>query len=96
MGKTVAAGRSDSPAGALGPTAFVLGVFSVAGAWVPVLVGVLWPWAVLAGALAVTFGAAGIHQAARGVGRLWTAVAGTVLGAAGFGAVIALLVEFGA
>jgi hypothetical protein len=39
---------------------------------------------VIAGALAITFGAMGIHHASRGTGRLWTAAAGTTLGALGF------------
>ncbi|MBR8643329.1 hypothetical protein KEF29_38225 [Streptomyces tuirus] len=70
---------TDTPATALGPTALVLGVFSAAGTW-----AFLIPWTVLAGALAITFGAMGMHYARKGVGRLWTAATGTALGAAGF------------
>ncbi|WP_039933504.1 hypothetical protein [Streptomyces viridochromogenes] len=77
---------TDSPATALGPTALVLGAFSAVGTW-----AFLIPWTVLAGALAVTFGAMGMHYARKGLGRLWTAVAGTVLGAAGFIGTVTLL-----
>jgi hypothetical protein len=88
---------SDSPAVALGPTSLVLGAFSALGAWVPPLAFVTLPWATIAGALAVTFGAAGIHCARRGVGgRLRTATAGTVLGASGLAGTLALLWAFGA
>ncbi|MFI9587862.1 hypothetical protein ACIHCQ_40075 [Streptomyces sp. NPDC052236] len=76
--------RTDTPAVALGPTALVLGVISAAGAWAPALAFAALPWAIIAGALAVTFGAAGIHYARHGTGRLWTAIAGTTLGAIGF------------
>ncbi|MCF1648415.1 hypothetical protein [Streptomyces indiaensis] len=70
---------NDSPATALGPTALVLGAFSAVGTW-----AFLFPWTVLAGALAVTFGAMGLHYARQGTGRMWTAAAGTTLGAIGF------------
>ncbi|WP_234384703.1 hypothetical protein [Streptomyces sp. MMG1121] len=73
---------TDSPAGALGPLALVLGAVAAAGAW-PTLTFSLFPWSFLAGGFAVTFGAMGIHYAGRGHGRLWTAVTGTVLGAIG-------------
>ncbi|MFF7310494.1 hypothetical protein [Streptomyces sp. NPDC008137] len=77
---------TDSPATALGPTALVLGAFSAAGTW-----AFLIPWTVLAGALAITFGAMGMHYARKGMGRLWTAAAGTTLGAVGlFGTVVLL------
>ncbi|MFC9427608.1 hypothetical protein [Streptomyces sp. NPDC056987] len=81
--------RTDTPADALGPTALVLGALSTVGVCVPALF--LFPWAVIAGALAVTLGAAGIRYALHGIGRLWTAVAGTVLGAAGFVGTVALI-----
>ncbi|MFJ8462984.1 hypothetical protein [Streptomyces swartbergensis] len=71
--------ETDTPATALGPTALVLGTFSAAGTWVFLI-----PWTVLAGALAITFGAMGMHHARRGTGRMWTAAAGTTLGAVGF------------
>ncbi|MDT0387438.1 hypothetical protein [Streptomyces dubilierae] len=74
---TPAAG--DTPATTLGPTALVLGVLSALGTW-----AFLIPWSVLAGALAVTFGAMGMHYARKGTGRMWTAATGTALGAAGF------------
>lgn len=87
-------GRSDSPAVALGPTAVVLGVFSV-GVWVPAVVFVTFPWTTIGGALAIVLGTMGIHHARRGVGRLWAAVAGTALGVAGFVGTTALLWSFG-
>ncbi|MFE2941470.1 hypothetical protein ACFXKG_20760 [Streptomyces sp. NPDC059255] len=74
--------RTDTPADALGPTALVLGALSTVGVCAPALF--LFPWAVIAGALAVTLGATGIRYALQGTGRLCTAVAGTVLGAVGF------------
>ncbi|MGX1561532.1 hypothetical protein [Streptomyces sp. NPDC055506] len=79
MAGSTASTATDSPATALGPTALVLGTFSAVGAW-----AFLIPWSMLAGALAVTFGAMGMHYARKGTGRLWTAAAGTALGAAGF------------
>ncbi|MFI0773979.1 hypothetical protein [Streptomyces sp. NPDC021212] len=89
--------RTDTPAVALGPTAVVLGVFSVVG--VLAIVGVLpslllsftLPLVPIAGGLAVALGVMGIHHARRGAGRLWTAIAGTALGGLGFGGVVALL-----
>ncbi|MET9392756.1 hypothetical protein ABZY20_20575 [Streptomyces sp. NPDC006624] len=77
---------ADAPATALGPTALVLGALSVvcAGAF-------LIPWSVLTGALAVTFGATGVHYARKGTGRLWTAATGMALGAAGFCGTVTLL-----
>ncbi|WP_033308946.1 hypothetical protein RFN58_25960 [Streptomyces iakyrus] len=86
MTSSTASGDKDSPATALGPTALVLGVFSAVGTW-----AFLFPWTVLAGALAVTFGAMGLHYARRGTGRLWPAAAGTVLGAIGFIGTVTLL-----
>ncbi|GAP53342.1 hypothetical protein [Streptomyces azureus] len=71
--------ETDTPATALGPTALVLGTFSAVGTW-----AFLIPWTVLAGALAITFGVMGVHHARRGTGRMWTAAAGTILGAVGF------------
>jgi hypothetical protein len=58
---------------------------------VPVLAFASPPWAIIAGALAVTFGAAGIYHARHGTGRLWTAIAGTTLGTIGLTGPIALL-----
>ncbi|GGT40580.1 hypothetical protein GCM10010207_45750 [Streptomyces atratus] len=75
---------TDTPAVALGPTALVLGAISVIGTWVPALAFVMFPWAIIAGALAVTLGTAGIHYACHDTGRLWTAIAGTTLGIIGF------------
>lgn len=49
------------------------------------------PWSVMAGGHAVTFGATGIHYARQGVGRMWTAVAGTTLGAVGLAGVHSLV-----
>ncbi|MCX5343329.1 hypothetical protein [Streptomyces atratus] len=76
--------RTDTPAVALGPTALVLGAISATGTWAPALAFVAFPWAIIAGGLAVTLGVAGIHYARHGTGRLWTAIAGTTLGAIGF------------
>jgi hypothetical protein len=74
-----ASATSDSPATALGPTALVLGAFSAVGTW-----AFLIPWTVLAGALAMTFGAMGLHYARKGLGRMWPAATGATLGAIGF------------
>ncbi|KOV93447.1 hypothetical protein ADK65_32415 [Streptomyces sp. NRRL B-1140] len=79
MTNSTASATSDSPATALGPTALVLGIFSAAGTW-----AFLFPWTVLAGALAMTFGAMGLHYARKGMGRAWPAAAGAALGAIGF------------
>ncbi|MER7483050.1 hypothetical protein ABTX60_36345 [Streptomyces sp. NPDC126510] len=79
MTSSTASETPDSPATALGPTALVLGVFSAVGTW-----AFLFPWTVLAGALAMTFGAMGLHYARRGMGRVWPAAAGATLGAIGF------------
>ncbi|MFF7654806.1 hypothetical protein ACFZCY_34070 [Streptomyces sp. NPDC007983] len=83
--------RADTPAVALGPTALVLGVLSVAGFVPPLLSFFTLPLAPITGGLAVTLGAMGIHHARRGAGRLWMAVAGTALGGLGFVGVIVLL-----
>ncbi|MFE4794554.1 hypothetical protein ACFRFL_05480 [Streptomyces sp. NPDC056708] len=80
---------TDTPAVALGPTALVLGAISAIGAWVPALA--TFPGAIIAGALAVTLGAAGIHYARHGTGRLWTAIAGTTLGTIGVVGTITLI-----
>ncbi|MFI9050820.1 hypothetical protein [Streptomyces sp. NPDC053427] len=88
--------RTDTPAVALGPTALVLGALSAAGAWAPALALVTFPWALIAGGLAVTFGAAGIHYARHGIGHLWAATAGTTLGALGLAGTLALFGAFGA
>lgn len=91
MPESAAPVHTDTPAVALGPAALVLGAFSAVGAWVPALVWATFPWAILAGALAVTFGVAAVHYARQGIGRMWTAIAGTTLGGAGFAGVVALL-----
>ncbi|QLH20431.1 hypothetical protein [Streptomyces sp. Rer75] len=89
--------RTDTPAVALGPTALVLGVFSVVGVLAivdvlpPLLLSFTLPLVPIAGGLAVALGAMGIHHARRGAGRLWMCVAGTALGALGFVGVVALL-----
>jgi hypothetical protein len=88
--------RNDTPAVALGPTALVLGVISAVGAWAPALAFATLPWAFIAGALAVTLGAAGIHHARHGAGRLWTAIAGTTLGTIGLVGAITLIWAFSA
>ncbi|MEW2259988.1 hypothetical protein [Streptomyces sp. NPDC047869] len=81
---------TDTPAVALGPTALVLGVIAAPGLW-PGLMFVVTPWSWLAGALAVTFGLAGIHYARRGTGRMWPAVTGTVLGFLGLASFFVLV-----
>ncbi|GHD12277.1 hypothetical protein GCM10010313_36320 [Streptomyces violarus] len=86
MAGTTASTATDTPATALGPTALVLGAFSAVGTW-----AFLIPWTVIAGALAMTFGAMGIHYARKGTSRLWTAATGTALGTAGFIGTITLL-----
>ncbi|MFC9127187.1 hypothetical protein ACFT4A_10115 [Streptomyces sp. NPDC057099] len=86
MAGSTASTATDTPATALGPTALVLGAFSAVGTW-----AFLIPWTVMAGALAITFGAMGIHYARRGTGRLWPAATGTALGAAGFIGTVTLL-----
>ncbi|MEU6176609.1 hypothetical protein [Streptomyces coeruleorubidus] len=78
--------ETDTPATALGPTALVLGTFSAVGTW-----AFLIPWTVLTGALAITFGAMGMHYARQGTGRMWTAAAGTTLGAVGLIGTVTLL-----
>ncbi|MFG2890947.1 hypothetical protein [Streptomyces sp. NPDC048248] len=88
---TTAPRRAESPAVALGPTALVLGVLSAVGAWAPALTLGAFPLAIIAGGLAVTLGAAGIHCARRGAGRLWTAIAGTAFGVVGLTGVITLV-----
>ncbi|MFG2140108.1 hypothetical protein [Streptomyces sp. NPDC048650] len=92
MPEPIVRDRTDTPAVALGPTALTLGVLST-GAWVPPLV-LAFPWTIIAGALAVTFGLSGIHYARHGIGRLWIATAGTILGALGIAGVITLIWEF--
>ncbi|WP_138897265.1 hypothetical protein [Streptomyces chryseus] len=49
---------------------------------------------VIAGPLAITAGVAGIHYAHHGTGRLWTAITGTILGAAAFGSSITVVSMF--
>ncbi|MFH9010626.1 hypothetical protein ACH4C6_04555 [Streptomyces sp. NPDC017943] len=94
MTSSTTPGDDDSPASALGSTALALGAFSAVGTWFFLI-----PWTVLAGALAVTFGVMGLHHARTGTGtgtgtspgtgagkatgRMWPAIAGTALGAAG-------------
>ncbi|WP_407549169.1 hypothetical protein QOM21_08695 [Streptomyces sp. Pv4-95] len=88
---TTAPYRTETPAVALGPTALLLGVLSAVGAWAPALTLGAFPLTIIAGGLAVTLGAAGIHYARHGTGRLWTAIAGTAFGIAGFTGAITLL-----
>ncbi|MEU6665169.1 hypothetical protein [Streptomyces sp. NPDC046727] len=71
---------ADTPAGALGPTALVLGAIAAVSTWPTIM---LLPVMFLAGGLAVTFGLMGAHYARLGIGRMWTAVTGAVLGATG-------------
>jgi hypothetical protein len=87
---TATVARTDSPATALGPVALVLGVISTLGAFV------FFPIAWIAAGLAVTFGATGMHYARQGIGRMWTAALGTILGVAGLFGIVALLGGIGA
>ncbi|MER6569332.1 hypothetical protein ABT288_24900 [Streptomyces sp. NPDC001093] len=82
---------TDSPAGALAPLALFCGIIAAASAW-PTLTFVLFPWSLLAGGFAVTFGAMAVHYAACGIGRRWTAVTATVLGAVGLADLFLLFV----
>ncbi|MER6072777.1 hypothetical protein ACFYZB_10705 [Streptomyces sp. NPDC001852] len=82
---------ADAPAAALGPLALVMGVVAGASAW-PTLTFMLFPWSLLAGGFAVTFGAMGVHYADRGIGRLWTSVVGIVLGSVGLADLFLLFV----
>jgi hypothetical protein len=90
MRAPVVAAQQDSPAVALGPTALVLGVIAVLASFA------LFPFALIAGGLAVTFGAAGMHYARQGVGRMWPATLGAVLGTVGLLGIAALFGAFGA
>ncbi|WP_107480916.1 hypothetical protein [Streptomyces sp. IMTB 2501] len=60
----------------------MLGIAAVSGLW-PTLTFVMLPVMLIAGAPAFGFGLVGIHHALRGIGHLWMAVTGTVLGAIG-------------
>ncbi|MFE7130795.1 hypothetical protein [Streptomyces sp. NPDC057638] len=86
---------ADSPATLLGPAALAFGTIAALGVTVPAFF-FLTPFAALAGALALTFGVAGIHYGRRGVGRLWVAAAGTALGLIGFVTFIGFLMMFAA
>ncbi|MFI1015985.1 hypothetical protein [Streptomyces sp. NPDC020965] len=86
---------ADSPAVLLGTAALFFGAIAALAVSVPVPF-FLTPFAAPAGGLALAFGAAGIHYARRGVGRLWVAAAGTALGFVGLGAFIGFLVMFAA
>ncbi len=90
MREPITAAQQDSPAVALGPTALVFGVIAALTSFV------ISPFALIAGGLAVTFGAAGMHYARQGIGRMWPAVLGTVLGTVGLLGIAALLGAFGA
>ncbi|GHI02363.1 hypothetical protein AQI88_13530 [Streptomyces cellostaticus] len=95
MSAPIAPGRNDSPAVALGPTSLVLGALAAVGAWPSLMLAVL-PWSFIAGPLAVTFGLAGMHYARQGIGRMWTAVAGTTLGAIGVAGFLILITALAA
>ncbi|WP_217213819.1 hypothetical protein [Streptomyces sp. AC550_RSS872] len=85
MHDPVVAAQQDSPAAALGPTALAFGVIAALTSFV------FFPFALIAGGLAVTLGAAGMHQARQGVGRMWPATLGTMLGTVGLLGIAALL-----
>ncbi|GEJ99988.1 hypothetical protein ACWDO6_31595 [Streptomyces sp. NPDC003674] len=93
MSAPTAPDPDDTPAVALGPIALVLGIIAAPGVW-PGLMFIVMPWSWLAGAFAVTSGLAGIHYARQGIGRMWPAVAGTVLGALGLSGFFVLLAMF--
>lgn len=95
MSAPTAPGRDDSPAVALGPTSLVFGAVAALGAWPSLMLAVL-PWSFIAAPLALTFGLTGIHYARRGIGRMWTAVAGTTLGAVGLAGLLTLIVALAA
>lgn len=90
MRDPIVAAQQDSPAVALGPTALVFGVIAALTSFV------ILPFALIAGGLALTFGAAGMHYARQGVGRMWPATLGTMLGTVGLLGIAALLGAFGA
>ncbi|MEU9478166.1 hypothetical protein [Streptomyces sp. NPDC048191] len=74
---------ADTPAALLGPVSFGLGLAAAAGLWPP-LTFYLFPVMLICGALAFALGLAGIHYAFRGIGRMWMAATGALLGALGF------------
>ncbi|MFF3338275.1 hypothetical protein [Streptomyces flavidovirens] len=84
MSEPAVADRTSTPAAvSLGPVAIVLGATSATIAWMPQPPMATLLSAVIVGVLAVALGAVGIRHARQGTGRLWTAVTGTTLGAAG-------------
>ncbi|KMS75784.1 hypothetical protein ACM01_08500 [Streptomyces viridochromogenes] len=90
MREPITAAQQDSPAAALGPTALVFGAIAALTSFV------ISPFALIAGGLAVTFGAAGMHYARQGIGRMWPATLGTVLGTVGLLGIAVLLGALGA
>ncbi|WP_225827799.1 hypothetical protein [Streptomyces naphthomycinicus] len=88
-----APGRDDSPAVALGPTALFLGLGAATGLLPQLTLG-LFPLMLIGGALAVVFGLTGVHYALRGIGRLWIATTGAVLGAIAFAYPFVLFLPF--
>ncbi|ANP50180.1 hypothetical protein J2Z21_001100 [Streptomyces griseochromogenes] len=91
MSAPLAPGHKDAPAVALGPTSLVLGAVAATGVW-PSLALAMLPWSFIAGPLALAFGLAGVHYARRGIGRMWTAVVGTALGAVSVAGLLTLIV----
>ncbi|MER5547393.1 hypothetical protein ABT072_34290 [Streptomyces sp. NPDC002589] len=83
MSRSAASQGADSPAVLLGPTALGLGLAAAAGLC-PWLTFGLIPVMLICGALAFTLGLGGIHYAFRGIGRMWMAATGAVLGGIGF------------
>ncbi|MEU6283312.1 hypothetical protein [Streptomyces sp. NPDC047028] len=73
----------ESPAVLFGPTSLGLGLAASAGLCPWLFFGLL-PVMLICGALAFAFGLSGIYSAQRGVGRMWMATTGTVLGVTGF------------
>lgn len=76
-------GQDDTPAVTLGPTSLFLGLGAATGL-LPWLTLALFPVMLIAGGLAVVLGLTGVHYARNGIGRMWLAVTGSVLGAIAF------------
>ncbi|MFI1869422.1 hypothetical protein [Streptomyces jumonjinensis] len=95
MSERTAPDPADSPATLLGPVALFFGMVAALGLSVPAFF-FLTPLAALAGTLAIAFGVAGIHYGRHGVGRLWLAVSGTVLGFGAFGTFVGFLMLYSA
>ncbi|WP_129305553.1 hypothetical protein [Streptomyces sp. L2] len=94
MAGSTTPGGVESPAALFGPTSLGLGLAAAAGLC-PWLFFGLFPVMLICGALAFAFGLSGVYSAQRGVGRMWMATAGTVLGVVGFAWPVVLLAGSG-